>query len=131
MLKEVQGYVPGQGPCTCLLEIGPDARFLLIHLAPWCTVALLREDVFGLSHLLANAAHARVPVRHGGIRRELRIKPYEGALPLQFHDKPVALHLMRDVTVVFRADELRAEAVELAEELDQAVGRRTGRPAAR
>ncbi|KOV80335.1 hypothetical protein ADL03_33195 [Nocardia sp. NRRL S-836] len=85
----------------CLLEVGPDARFLLIHLAPRCTVALLR------------------------------IKPYEGALPLRFHDKPVELHLMWDITVVFRADELRAGTVDLAEELDQVVGLRSGRPAAR
>ncbi|ANZ37790.1 hypothetical protein BBK82_18700 [Lentzea guizhouensis] len=84
-----------------------------------------------MAHLLANAAHARIPVRHGGIRRELRIRPYEGALPWRFHDRPVELHLMRDVRVVFCADELRAEALGLAGELLQTVGRRSGNPAAR
>lgn len=110
MLRKIQGYVPGQGPIVCLLEVGSDARFLLIHLAPRFTVAMLREDVFGLSHLLAGTAQAQIPIRHGGIRRHLQIKPYEGALPLQFHDKPVELQLMRDIRVVFRADELRDEA---------------------
>lgn len=110
MLRKIQGYVPGQGPIECLLEVGSDARFLLIHLAPRFTVAMLREDVFGLSHLLAGTAQAQIPIRHGGIRRHLQIKPYEGALPLQFHDKPVELQLMRDIRVVFRADELRDEA---------------------
>lgn len=119
MLRELQGYVPGHGQVVCLLEADPDARFLLMHLAPGCTVTMLREDVFGLSHLLANTAQAQIPVRHRGILRQLLIKPYEGALPLRFHDKPVELQLMRAIRVVFRAEELRDEARSLVAALER------------
>lgn len=110
--RRIPGHLPGQGQCHSLMEVSLNARFLLVHLASVSrfTIAIQKGDVLDLLHLLADPRHAQVPVWNGDSGRYLHLQPYHGPLPLPYRDKPVELHLTRDIRIVFRADELRKEA---------------------
>ncbi|WP_434438599.1 hypothetical protein [Lentzea sp. E54] len=62
--RRIPGHLPGQGQCHSMMEVSLNARFLLVHLASIArfTIAIQKDDVLRLLHLLADPQRAQVPV---------------------------------------------------------------------